>query len=437
MEKILYIVHCVDTEGPLYESLPATFERLKNTFGIEMKPTKENLLKLKNGEGLPENISSLVMEFVSDDRLNYNKTLGELEKMLDEILTENWRKKYKDDFGNGYIFNWFIMDHIGYEINPRRRLLGYNVLFEFYKEKLTEYECANDEIQFHFHPVSYFREAHKCSNNLSYTNEHLQVLSRRVIDYQWFPSAFRPGMHSERPDLNLFLEMWIPFDYGNQAVERDDLNKKDLQKDLRGGRWGDWRRATTEWEIYHPDFYDYQKKGNMRRYIARSLNLNARLNAINEYEIEKAFKRAESGKPTIMAICNHDEREMRPYIDWFYKTVRKIQQNYREVKIKNSGAASAMQEVLGLNKKNQLTIKAEIKYNQLFIKTDKECWGPQPYFCFKTRCGQYIWENLDFQDNNMWTFIFDDDTIPINKIEKIGIATNDRNGNIATKVVVV
>ena len=100
-------------------------------------------------------------------------------------------------------------------------------------------------------------------------------------------------------------------------------------------------------------------------------------------------------------------------------------------------AVLALQEVLGLNKKNQLTIKAEIKYNQLFIKTDKECWGPQPYFCFKTRCGQYIWENLDFQDNNMWTFIFDDDTIPINKIEKIGIATNDRNGNIATKVVVV
>jgi len=282
MEKILYIVHCVDTEGPLYESLPATFERIKNTFGIDLKPTKENLMKLKNGEGVAEDIKPLVMEFVSDDRLNYNRTLGDLEKMLDEILSKNWRQKYTDDFGQGYIFNWFIMDHIGYEINPRRRLLGYNALFEFYKEKLAEYECEDDEIQFHFHPVSYFYEAHKCSNNLSYTNEHLQILSRRIIEHQWFPSAFRPGMHSERPDLNWFLEMWIPFDYGNQAVESDALSKKDLQKDLGGGRWGDWRRATTEWEIYHPDFYDYQKKGNMRRYIARSLNLNARLNAINE-----------------------------------------------------------------------------------------------------------------------------------------------------------
>ena len=27
-EKIVYIVHCIDTEGPLDESLSATFERL-------------------------------------------------------------------------------------------------------------------------------------------------------------------------------------------------------------------------------------------------------------------------------------------------------------------------------------------------------------------------------------------------------------------------
>ena len=27
--KIVYIVHCVDTEGPLYESLLAKFERIK------------------------------------------------------------------------------------------------------------------------------------------------------------------------------------------------------------------------------------------------------------------------------------------------------------------------------------------------------------------------------------------------------------------------
>jgi len=155
----------------------------------------------------------------------------------------------------------------------------------------------------------------------------------------------------------------------------------------------------------------------------------------NEYEIEKAFKRADTGKQTILAICNHDEREMRPYIDWFYKTLRLTQKKYPSVKIKNAGATDAMQSVLKLKTEKQLTITAEISYNKLIIKTNKECWGPQPYFCFKTKCGQYIWENLDFQENNCWTFTFDDDTIPLNKIEKIGIATNDRAGNSFVKIV--
>ena len=48
MEKIVYIVHAIDTEGPLYESTKATFERLENTFGIKMEPTYENLEKLRN-----------------------------------------------------------------------------------------------------------------------------------------------------------------------------------------------------------------------------------------------------------------------------------------------------------------------------------------------------------------------------------------------------
>ena len=35
--KIVYIVHAVDTEGPLYESLKAKFEKIKNIFGITTK----------------------------------------------------------------------------------------------------------------------------------------------------------------------------------------------------------------------------------------------------------------------------------------------------------------------------------------------------------------------------------------------------------------
>ena len=43
---VLYVVHCVDTEGPLYEDISAHFQQLKRVFGIDVEPTRENLIDL-------------------------------------------------------------------------------------------------------------------------------------------------------------------------------------------------------------------------------------------------------------------------------------------------------------------------------------------------------------------------------------------------------
>ena len=46
----VYIVHCVDTEGPLYESVEATFERLKSIFKLDFEPSFGLLRRLQAGE---------------------------------------------------------------------------------------------------------------------------------------------------------------------------------------------------------------------------------------------------------------------------------------------------------------------------------------------------------------------------------------------------
>jgi hypothetical protein len=57
-EKIVYIVHCVDTEGPLYESLEATGERIFNTFGLSYDMTPKKLKMLQQGIGVPDELKA-------------------------------------------------------------------------------------------------------------------------------------------------------------------------------------------------------------------------------------------------------------------------------------------------------------------------------------------------------------------------------------------
>lgn len=426
-KKVLYLVHCVDTEGPLHETLAATSERLAKTFGLQVELTPEKLASLQRGEGLADSLRQAVMDFISPKRLAYNRNWAEIDAMISNLMSPEWRMKYADDFGNGYVFSWFIIDHVGYTTNPRHRALGFHSVYEFYEEQLRLHRPPQDRLYWHFHPMSYFHEANKTSNNFGCCDNHLQVFSRRIIDKLDFPVAFRPGSHVERPDINLFLEMWIPFDYGNQGMPERQEDAR--QKDISGGRYGDWRRATATWEVYHPDFYDYQLKGSMRRYIARCLNLESRVRPITEEEIHKAFARTSEGLPTILSVTNHDEREMRDGIDWFMTTVRKVQQEYPDVAICHVNAVDAIRLAEGMQPQNPTRLDFVWNDNRLEIRADKYIWGPQPYFCFKTKDKRYLHENLDYHGGQFWSFVFDEDFITLDQIEYIGIATNDRYGN--------
>ena len=48
--KYLDVVHLVDTEGPINEPLTLTFKRIKEIFGLQIKPSKKNLNKILNRE---------------------------------------------------------------------------------------------------------------------------------------------------------------------------------------------------------------------------------------------------------------------------------------------------------------------------------------------------------------------------------------------------
>jgi hypothetical protein len=431
--KILHIVHCIDTEGPLTESLASTFERLKDTFGLKIKPTSLNLQKLQKREMNLLGLEKSVSKFLDKNNLNYNTNLKMIKKMLDIILSNKFRKRIKDDFGNGWVYSWHCVDHVGYEKNPRKKIYGYGKIFNFYKNILKTKKCSKDEINWHFHPKSL--KKHPISNATSYNNsmtELVEIISKRIIENKWFPVVNRPGFHSIRPDSHLFLEQWIPYDFSNQFYEEEND-----QKDLELGRFGDWSRASKKWIGYHPAIHDYQQKGNCRRKIFRCLNIGTRHKILRDYHVHQAFKDAKKYNKAILCVVNHDYRDMANDVFKTMQMINKIKNNYKSVKIKYSGAEEAAFDLE--NKKNdKFKFNLFIKKNRLFVKKigNGKLFGSQPFFCIKTKKNKFLHDNLDIIiKDTLWSYVFDFQTIELDEVKKIGIGSAGRYGgySVVTK----
>ncbi len=431
--KKVYVVHCIDSEGPLHESLEATFERIKHIFHIELEPTKKNLQDLQEGKIKLNGIEDSVKMTLNPHLLNYNNTWDKVENMLQDCLSTEFRNKFKDSAGNGWIYNWHCVDHVDYEINPRRRDMGYHNIFDEYKRILKDTNSSQDGFQFHYHPHPMLKHAHLCATRwLGPTDKLFQVLSRRIIDRNWFPAVNRPGFQVNRPDSHWFLEQFIPFDYATLSMEP---SKEDSQQfDFSAGRSGDWRRAPITWEPYHPDHDDYQKVGNCRRIIARCLNIGTRAYLMDEKEVRRAFDESRKNKNVILSFANHDFRDLRVDVKEAHRLLTKVSKDYEEVEFIYCEGVDAMRKAMRLEKKDKCELSLEIYKNSenahtLKIISSTPTFGPQPFFAIKTVTGQYFHDNLDFQSPfKEWSYTFDEETMPLNAIESIGVATNNSYG---------
>lgn len=426
-KKILHIVHCVDTEGPLNETLEATFGRLESIFGIKLPPTNENLEHLQKKEIDLGGKEEAVAKCFAPELLRYNTSWTDINRMLDELLSDSFRKQDLDDFGNGWIYSWHCMDHVGYFDNPRHKDVGYGNIFRFYKFKLLESGSIRDEVNWHFHPLSLTRNPlHAATSYVNNYDALIQILCRRILDDKWFPVVNRPGFHSERPDSHLFLEQWIPFDYANQVCEETQD-----QPDAAGARFGDWRRAPKTWRGYHPSHCDYQEPGACRRIIFRCLNVGTRLRALTIDHVREAYSEARKHGAAILAFADHDYRDIRPNVNCVRAMLRIIRAEYPDVVTKYSGAAEAARDLSGFRAFQSPVLGLELNNNELCVEVlDGEIFGPQPFMAFKTNEGHYYHDNLDvIAPRRKWSYVFDEQTVLIKNITRVGVGSAGRYGN--------
>ena len=56
-----------------------------------------------------------ISKVFSKKLMNYNNSWKKIRKMQKKILSKNFRNKFKDSFGKGWVYNWFITDHVGFK----------------------------------------------------------------------------------------------------------------------------------------------------------------------------------------------------------------------------------------------------------------------------------------------------------------------------------
>ena len=231
---------------------------------------------------------------------------------------------------NGFIIGF--NDHVGFnKNNPRKRATSFHEVYDFYNSLKKNFHNRKDTINWHYHPLAIINDVNRSGNTYLNSNNVYEILSRKIIERNYFPAIFRPGFHTERPDSHWFLEQWIPFDYGNQSYKS---KKTTDQPDLDNGRYGNWYNAPLEWKPYNPDYYDYRKKGDCNRYITRCLNMEARLRELKISDIEDAFVQANKYGKSLLSFTNHDYRDMKNEIKKTWNNIKKVSKKYKNIKFK-------------------------------------------------------------------------------------------------------
>src|SRR5262249_16156621 len=119
---------------------------------------------------------------------------------------------------------------------------------------------------------------------------------------------------------------------------------------LDGGSPGsqfDWRHAPVDWTGYHPSFYDYRRRGDMRRWIFRCLEASGYETSLDAKEVETAFRQVRAGRNAILSYSSHDRRDMRPEIKKAIDLIRAVSSDYPEVRWQWANGIDAARAVSG------------------------------------------------------------------------------------------
>ncbi len=182
---IVYVVHCVDVEGPMTETLEATWERIyaEDRVWMRVEPSRENLRKLQRGEldmDLPPETLELLRSKYSPQNLGYLADWEHIDQSILHATSAEFRKNHGDSDGNDYAYSWFIYDHYGFANNPRFHDVGIHRIFDHYRHLFLDENPCNDGLYWHYHHVAASQDALEWNPNWLSTRDRLCLVIFRM-----------------------------------------------------------------------------------------------------------------------------------------------------------------------------------------------------------------------------------------------------------------
>jgi len=311
---------------------------------------------------------------------------------MDKLFDEDFRGAHPDSAGGHLRIGWFFLTWTGFTSNPRRRALGYHTVRDHYLERWgTRMEVLGDEQCWHYHHPPASGIGNEWGLDWTVGDEYDRILSRQLLERGWWPGCFRAGGTIMDAVSSRWVDRWFPFDYSNRAP----LSLPGLV---------DWSDGVAEWTLYHPDPEDFRRPGAGRRRMARCLDLATNVHSVDESDIEQAFAKAEAGDSAILAVFDHDYRDIAGRLDRFRVLVHTIAAGHPDVDWRYAAPVEAARSALAMPTPRRLELDAAVSGGDVYVWSSEPVFQSVPWLAVRTPEGDvvHVEQGLLRLDESRW-----------------------------------
>lgn len=294
-------------------------------------------------EPQPDHMSTVYIVFCMDTegpavdarRTDLLDSWDRVDAAMDKLFAPEFRRRLPDSSGGGFKIGWFFLTWTGFRTNPVGRDLGYHKVRDHYLARWGDaIRAFGDEACWHYHHPAARGVGNEWGLDWSLGDEYAQIMSRQILERDWFPSCYRAGGTIMDAVSSRWVDAWFPFDYSNRAP-------------LALPGLVDWSRGVAEWDVHHPSPERFDRPGAGRRRMARCLDLDTTVYRIGDTDIQEAFARAAAGQPAILSCFDHDYRDIADRVMAFRERVRAAAARYLGVPWSYASPGEAIRQYLG------------------------------------------------------------------------------------------